>query len=298
MDAPVAVNEESKRFTIWDLPAGLGLLLAVAWIAYLATAKATYDWNWDSFFSLFARMGESGEHVPGPLAKGLFTTIRISFWSVAGAFVLGLAGGLMRSAGRLLWRMLGATYVELVRNTPPLVLIFIFFYFVGEQIFPRLGVNEWGARHADNGFLSLCFGDMGNLSAFFSASLTLAVYEGAYMTEIIRAGVEATPRQERESAKVLGLTPVQTMTRIVLPQAFRRIMPPLAGQCISTVKTSSLVSVIALPELSFEGLQIMASSFLAFEVWFAIAALYLALNLSLSFMMRRLELHFPGPGGR
>jgi polar amino acid transport system permease protein len=199
---------------------------------------------------------------PGPLAIGLWVTLEISALSLLFALALGLVAGLGRVAKNPTAHDLATAYVELVRGTPLLVQIFIFYFFVGTVL---------------------------DLSAFAAGVAALSVFTGAYIAEIVRAGIEGVPRGQMEAARSLGLTHVQAMRLVILPQALRRTLPPLAGQSINLVKDSSLVSIMALTDLTKAGREIVSSTFSPFEVWFTVAAMYLVLTGALSWWVRRLE---------
>jgi polar amino acid transport system permease protein len=119
--------------------------------------------------------------------------------------------------------------------------------------------------------------------------MTLAVYEGAYMAEIIRAGVQSVERGQWEAAYALGLTKGDQFRFVILPQAFRTISPALAGQFISTIKDSAIVAVISVQELTFQGLELMSATYRTFEIWITITILYFALTATCSFLARLLE---------
>jgi polar amino acid transport system permease protein len=190
-------------------------------------------------------------------------TFVISLLSIIGGTILGVAGALSRISRNRLLNVLAAVYVEWIRNTPLLIqLLFIYF---------GLGV-----------FLPL--------SAFVSAVLALSIFSGAYITEIIRAGIQSIHKGQREAALSLGMSEGQAMRLVILPQAFKRILPPLAGQFISLIKDSSLVSVIAVSELTYAAKNIVTETFRAFEVWMAIAVFYFVLSFILSRLVRVLEL--------
>ena len=201
-------------------------------------------------------------HSAGPLLMGLWITLKISALALVFALLLGLVAGLGRVSSNPAAFNLATTYIEIVRGTPLLVQIFIFYFFIGTVL---------------------------NLSAMTAGVAALAVFTGAYVAEIIRAGIEAVPKGQMEAARSLGMSYVQAMRHVILPQAFRKTLPPLAGQFINLIKDSSLVSVIAITDLSKAGREVVSSTFSPFEVWFTVAALYLVLTASLSQLVRRLE---------
>jgi len=306
----------------WTLLLGL-ILLTVAGGIWWATKRVDYTWRWNRVPQYFVYRAELVEHAPadgrvvevrtdgddavvvfesdtgerteirvdvgtvqvsegedlfegdpvgarfrwrvGPLTKGLWTTLWISFFSGVLGLVLGLVAGLARVSKNPTLRGLAILYVELIRGTPLLVQIFIFYFFIGTVL---------------------------NLDRIVAGILALAIFAGAYTAEIVRAGIQSIPRGQMEAARSLGMTLPQAMRYIILPQAFKRILPPLAGQFISLIKDSSLVSVIAITDLTKSGREVITSTFATFEIWFTVAALYLLITSLLSqvilWMERRL----------
>jgi polar amino acid transport system permease protein len=174
---------------------------------------------------------------------------------------------------------------------PPLVLIFIFYYFVSGQIMPVLGLDEFILTQSETTqrLCELLFAPPSFLSAFFSALVTLAIFEGAYIAEIVRAGIQSIDKGQWEASHALGLSKWQQMRHIILPQAVQRILPPLAGQFISLIKDSSIVSVISIQELTFQGMELMAATYLTFEIWITVTLLYLVMTFTCSLAVQRLE---------
>ncbi|MBP1739955.1 MAG: polar amino acid transporter, inner rane subunit [Deltaproteobacteria bacterium] len=236
---------------------------------------------------------ESGGWVPNVLVLGLYNTIRLSLWGTFLATLIGTVMGLCRVSQNLFSRLIGRTYVELVRNVPPLVLIFIFYYFLSGQIMSFAGIDSFLANRSQ-GFqdaVAWFLAPPSMFSAFVSALITLAIFEGAYITEIVRAGIQSIEKGTWEAAYALGLSRWQQLRYVILPLATQRILPPLAGQFISTIKDSAIVSVISIPELTFQGMELMSATYLIFEVWIVITALYLILTLSLSLAIERWEIY-------
>ena len=201
-------------------------------------------------------------YAPGPLLIGLWITLKISALSLVFALALGLVAGLGRVSANPAAHNLATTYVEIIRGTPLLVQIFIFYFFIGTVL---------------------------ELSAFTAGVAALAVFTGAYVAEIVRAGIEAVPKGQMEAARSLGMSYAQAMRHVILPQALRRTLPPMAGQFINLIKDSSLVSIIAITDLTKAGREIVSSTFAPFEVWFTVALMYLVLTGTLSWVVRRME---------
>ncbi len=268
------------------------LAAAVGFVGYRITVGLHYTWNWALIPQYIIRYDEeSGHWVANYLLQGLLTTVRLSLWSGALALVFGLFMALAATGGSLFRRMVSRTYVELMRNLPPLVLIFIFYFFLADQLALLLGIDELirNSGERTRTIISLLFCKPENLSPFVAAVITLAIFEGAYITEIIRAGILAVERQQWEACHALGLSRRHTLRYIILPQALRQILPSLAGQFISLIKDSAIVSVISIQELSYQGTQLMASTYLTIEVWVTIALMYLLLTLPASMGVSLLE---------
>jgi polar amino acid transport system permease protein len=202
----------------------------------------------------------------GPLMLGLWTTLWLSAVSSLFGLFLGLITGLARVSKNFTIRWLALLYVECIRGTPLLVQIFIAYFFLGTVF---------------------------NLSRNVCGVGALALFAGAYVAEIVRAGIQSISKGQTEAARSLGMTAFQTMRDVVMPQAFKRILPPLSGQFISLIKDSSLVSVIAITDLTKSGREIITSTFATFEVWLIVAAMYLLVTSLLSqlvfYMERRLS---------
>ena len=251
----------SKRSPIADVAAFLLVIAVLTWITATGTAELGYNWQWYRVPQYLLAYQE-GRWLGGPLIDGLMVTFEITGVSLVLAFAFGLISALCRLSDSYLARLIARLYLELIRNTPLLVQLF-FIYFVIAPIF--------------------------DLSRFASAVLALSLFEGAYASEIFRAGIVSIHKGQWEAAQSLGLSTFDTYRRIILPQAFRRILPPLTSQAISLVKDSALVSTIAVYDLTMKGREIISETFLAFEIWFTIAAMYLVITVSLSMVVSRME---------
>jgi polar amino acid transport system permease protein len=251
----------SKRSPFADVAAFFVVVGTLIWIAGTGTARLGYHWQWYRV-PQYLFSNEDGKWIAGPLVDGLMVTFEIT----GAGLVLALSFGLVSALGRLsvspVARIVSRFYLEVIRNTPLLVQLF-FIYFVVAPIF--------------------------DLSRFVSAVLALSLFEGAYASEIFRAGIVSIHKGQWEAAHSLGLSAFDTYRRIILPQALRRVLPPLASQAISLVKDSALVSTIAVYDLTMRGREIISETFLAFEIWFTIAALYLVVTVSLSILVSRME---------
>jgi polar amino acid transport system permease protein len=220
--------------------------------------QSGYNWQWYRVWRYIGTMVD-GTFAPGPLLSGLSVTLEISLAGLALSSLFGLFTALGRLSGFFSLSLLAKVYLELIRNTPLLVQLF-FIHFVVSPVF---GMNR-----------------------FVSAVLALSLFEGAYASEIIRAGILAVPRGQWEASASLGLGTLQTYAHVVLPQALGHMIPPLAGQMVSLVKDSALVSTIAILDLTMEGQMIIAETYMVFELWFTIAGIYLVVTLAITLVTR------------
>ncbi len=252
------------RSPLFDIFQFLLLIALAAWFFTESFGSSGYTWHWGQVPGYLLSRDAHGLHA-GPLLKGLAVTLQISAVSLLFAFVVGLVAALLRLSDSFVGRSAARLYLEIVRNTPLLIQIFFIYFVLG----PALGLNR-----------------------FPSAVLALSLFEGAYASEIIRAGITGLPQGQWEASYSLGLSVADTYRFIVLPQAIRRTLPPLTGQAVSLVKDSALVSTIAIYDLTMQAQAIIAETFLTFEIWFTVALLYLAVTLSLSLFAAFLERRF------
>lgn len=266
----------------------------VGYVWYRLFYALNYKWNWAVIPTYLFRFDpEQQRWTANVLLEGFLTTLKISVWATLFAVLLGFVIGLMRVSPRLFFRLTGRSYIESIRNTPPLVLVFIFYYFVSDQLLTFLAIEDIFRASSPRmqELLSFFFTEPGLITPFFSGVLTLSLFQGAYIAEIVRAGIQAIDTGQWEAGKALGFTRWKLMRLIILPQATRIMLPPLANEFINTIKWSSIVSIISIQELTFQGLQVMASTQATIEVWLTISLMYLLPCLFLSLLVRRIELH-------
>ncbi len=260
------------------------------WVVYRLKLGLGYTWNWKVIPQFFLRVHD-GRLQMNVLTLGFLTTIRLSFWVVLFSVFIGTFAGILGSGKSVFFKLLVRTYVEFTRNTPPLVLVFIFYFFVGSQLMQVIGVEEW-VRNSPlwvKDLIRVLFSTPERFPEFLSAVLTLSLYEGAYITEIVRGGLLSISKGQFEASHALGLSEADTYVFVILPQVFKNILPSLTSQAISVIKDSSIVSIISIQELTFQGMELMASTYLIFEIWITITALYFILTYTLSHLAGRLE---------
>jgi polar amino acid transport system permease protein len=268
------------------------LLATIAYVIWRAQTVLRYDWNWAPVWGFVIRYDAAQDSwIPNLILKGLWTTIRISVWAGLLAAIFGGLMGIARVSNSLFLNLVARSYVELIRNVPPLVFIFVFYFFLTSQIVPLLGVDVWvrTASPEARAAVDLLLGPPQFLPALLSAVLCLALFEGAYVTEIVRGGIESIDKGQWEASRSLGLTRGRTLRLVILPQAIQRTIPPLAGQFISLIKDSSIVSLISIQDLTFMGNEVAATTTRVFESWTIVALLYFGLCFALSRQFARLE---------
>ncbi|TVQ35360.1 MAG: amino acid ABC transporter permease [Geminicoccaceae bacterium] len=288
-------NPTQRRLGWLDVVLICVLLLGVAWIIYRVETRLVYNWNWGMIPGYFWFLDPiTGQWRSNMLLQGLLTTIRMTIWASIIALIVGTLMAIARISPLPSVAWLARTYVELVRNLPPLVFIFIFFFFLSTPISNQLGLADWARalEGTQRSIVTFLFGPPNLFANFITGTICLALFEAAYVTEIIRAGIQNVGRGQWEASTALGLNRWRTLRLVILPQAIRRILPPLTGQMISLIKDSSIVSLISVQELTFTGQQISVATRRVFEVWLTVAALYFVLCFSLSIVSRRLEARF------
>ncbi|WP_291297404.1 amino acid ABC transporter permease [Elioraea sp.] len=270
------------------------LLLIAGGVAYVAWAAATtlrYNWNWSLIPGFLLRIDEARGLVPNLLLLGVFNTLRLAFWGMVGAAPIGLVVALMRLSNDRFLRLAGGTYVELVRNTPALVLLFILYFFVSAQITPLLGLDNATATMGPvtRMIVTIIASPPQLLVGFVSGAICLALFEGAFIAEILRAGILSVERGQWEAGGSLGLSRLQVLRLIVVPQAISRSLPPLGTQFIALVKESAIVSIVSIQDLTFMANEVAVSTGRVFEVWITTSGLYFLICFSLSLIFARAE---------
>lgn len=245
----------------------------------LANLQASGEY--DEIVDRYLAAGEDGEGSAQPtdiisvaikywpaLMEGLWLTILATLVAIVAAFILGLVFGFGRISRIAPFRWISTAYVYVFRGTPILVQAF-FVFFAIPQLFPGLTFNP-----------------------FVAGAITLSLNTGAYMTEIIRGGIQAVDPGQNEASRSLGLGHWKTMRKVVLPQAFRIMIPSFVNQGIITLKDTSLISVIGLAELTFQSRQIIASTYLSAQVLTIVAIIYFVVITLLTLLANRLERKF------
>ncbi len=248
---PESVTEDDRsgaRLLVGWVPA----LLLVALVFYFSFHQLAYQWNWSSVYKY-----------RWTLLTGWWVTIAISLVALVLSTIIGFIFALVRRSRWLPLRNFGHLYVELVRGTPLLVQILIFFYVVAD------------AFHLENRYVA--------------GVLILSFFSGAYISEVIRGGIESIGQSQLESARAIGLTRAQTYRYVILPQALRLTLPPLVGQFISLIKDSSLLSIIAVNEFTQAARDVNSVTYSTLECYLPLAAGYLVLTLPLSLWLRQWE---------
>jgi polar amino acid transport system permease protein len=231
------------------------VLLVVAAAIAVAFSRIGYAWNWAAVWEY-----------RGKLLQGWLVTVVLSLAALVASTTIGCVTAFMLRSKRPLVEAAARVYVELIRGTPLLVQLLIGFYVVATAV--------------------------GLENRFVVGVLLLALFSGAYMAEIFRGGLDAIPKTQLDSARAIGLTPWQSLRLVVLPQAVRIVLPAIAGQLVSLIKDSSLLSVIAISEFTLAAQEVNSFTYSTLESYLPLAAGYLLLTLPLSALSRWLEHRF------
>ncbi|MFM9059904.1 MAG: amino acid ABC transporter permease [Planctomycetaceae bacterium] len=235
--------------------AHLVVVAASAVCLVAACLRVHPDWNWAGVWDYRQKF-----------LQGWLATVAISLAALVAATLAGLVVAVMLRSRRPLVEAAGRVYVEFVRGTPLLVQLLLGFYVVASAV--------------------------GLENRYVVGVLVLALFAGAYMAEIFRGGLDAIPAAQLDSARAIGLTPAQSFRLVVLPQAVRIVLPAVAGQLVSLVKDSSLLSVIAISEFTLAAQEVNSFTFSTLESYVPLALGYLLLTLPLSALSRWLERRF------
>ena len=247
--------------SMWQIAQAVILFAVIAWLIHAGAAAMEYRWQWYRVGPFFYRIID-GEFIPGPLIKGIIVTVQLAGVSSVLSILIGALTAIGRLSNSIAGRAIATIYLEIIRNTPLLVQLFMF-YFVLAPIF---GIDR-----------------------FWAGVLCLAAFEGSFAAEIIRGGIQAVERGQYEAGDATGLSKFDKYRYVIIPQALPLILPPLTGLLISLIKHSAIVSVIAVAELTTEGLNLISDTYMAFEIWFIVAGMYLVLTTSLSVLVNILE---------
>ena len=244
------------------LPVALYLLVMYLLVRVALTGAEAmgYNWQWYRIPDYLYRLTDDGFQW-GEISVGLVTTLALSLQAFLIALAAGLLVALLRLSNLVVGSALAVAFLEFVRNMPLLVLLYLFYYVLG----PIFALDRYAA-----------------------SVLCLGVYHAALVSEIFRAGILGECGQW-EAARSIGLSTGQAYRFVILPQSIKFMLPPMAGEVVHLVKSSAIVSVIAVVELTTTGRNIIADTYLSFEVWFTVAAVYLAITLTLSIFVTFLE---------
>ena len=201
------------------------------------------------------------------LLAGAGVTIEITAIAVGLGFIFGLITSVCRLSGVKILQVIAVCYVNIIRGTPMLVQIFLIYFALPMVIGER--INPFGAAVA-----------------------ACSINSGAYVSEIFRAGIQSVDKGQMEAGRSLGLSWMQTMRYVIMPQAFKHVIPPLGNEFISMTKETSLVSVIGFEEFTRRGQLIIAKTYGSFEIWLTVAAIYLVMTLTIDLIVSYLERRF------
>lgn len=288
-----AYAPRSGRFCWQDALTLFILLAGAAWLFLAARKLPAYSWNWHSFLNYILIIDPQGGWKAGLLLQGLFSTLRVGCWTFLFSLLIGGLAGLY-AVHKPIW--ISAPYqliINVLRDSPPLVLLFCTYFFIG-NVLHAATLEDVIARlpsYMHSGITCL-FAEPGQVDRMLSAVLALGLYQSSYVAEIIRGSMENVSSGQWDAGLALGFSGTQTLWLIIFPQGMRSAIAPLTGQCISTFKESSLASLISVPDLTFQSLEIMATSGRTFEIWICAGFLYLVLGLVCALIGKVLERHY------
>lgn len=273
-----------SRYKLNKLDVSLLILVGsfVSWLCLKDSGSLSYHWHWSRAFDLLFSAKSDGS-LPY-FIEGVLATLRLTFWGAIFALILGVMLGVGRRSSWWAVRAMANSYVQLIRNIPPLVFIFIFYFFIANQLVPLLGLESLLRFH--NGDINVLqrvlFGQASLWENLASGVICIGMISAAYIGEVVRSGLDNIEQGQHEACKTLGLSTWHRYRYVIAPQVLKSISPSLAGQLISLVKDSSIVSLISIQEMTFVGTEIANSSGMIFEVWIIVAICYFILCFSLS----------------
>ena len=248
----------ARWFELLQFVLVIGLML---WVVIHGAQSMGYQWKWDKVPRYIYRVVD-GDLIWGPLMKGLFVTLEISWKAGLLSLVIGLVTAMLRLSKSVVGPAIAWVYIEVIRNTPILVQMLITYFIIAALLgIPRL----------------------------WAGILCVAFYEGAFAAEIMRGAIVAVRKGQREAGLSLGFSSFNLYRDIILPQAIPLMLPPLGGVLVNLVKHSAIVSVIAIFDLTTQARNVVSDTFMAFEIWLTAAAIYLVITVTLSVFVLWLE---------
>lgn len=261
-----------------------------AFLLCTALFQSIHDFSLSRLCSYLFRFDGQGNWHTGTLLQGVFMTLRVSVWCILLAFASGFFVGIVSAHKKGLASLPSRLYVLMLRNMPPLILLFLVFFFASSILTDwLLGIEYSVAKSTWKEWFYLLAAPEGQLDRMAACVLTLGLYEGAYIAEIVRAGIESVPHGQWEAGRASGLTTWQIRFYIVIPQTLRQSLAPLAGQSISIVKDSAIASIISLQELTFQSMELMNVTGQTVELWVLTALLYYCLCVCLEKISQKWE---------
>lgn len=237
------------------------LIVGLSWVLHSGAEAMNYHWQWQrvpDYLFFF----EDGQWYSAELLDGLWVTLKLTFLSGVSTLVVAFITALLKLSSSKVGRLVSFIYIEVIRNTPLLVQIYLLYFVFG----PYLGLDRMS-----------------------TAILALTLFQGAYTAEVLRSGLMAIDKGQFEACRTLGLSRINSYRYVILPQVIKKTLPSLTNEAISLVKNTSIVSVMAIFDLTTEGRNIISDTAMPFEIWFTVAAMYLLLTLSLSALAAWLE---------
>ncbi|EGQ7648766.1 amino acid ABC transporter permease [Vibrio alginolyticus] len=259
------------------------------WLYHRSAVGVHYLWQWkEALELLFTPRADGG--LPY-FFQGLISTLRLSIWGISFALAFGTLLGLARFSRSVWLRTPANALIQLVRNIPPLVFVFIFYFFISNQLIPLLGLEDLLRNYngEPNALQRFLFGPSNLWENLASGVLCVGLLSSAYIAEVVRGGLQSIDQGQWEAADSLGLSRWVKYRFVIAPQVLKSITPALAGQTISLVKDTSIVSLISIQEMTFVGTEMANSSGYIFEIWLIVGLAYFLICFGLSLIFRHIE---------
>ncbi len=287
-NSPAPANKR-LRLNSLDIALLIACIAFGAWLYYRSSVGVNYIWHWQEALSLLFTPRADGS-LPY-FFQGFIATIRLSIWGIAFALVVGTLLGLAKFSNSAWLNKPANAFIQLVRNIPPLVFVFIFYFFISNQLIPLLGLEDLLRNYPSetNTLQAFFFGPANLWENLLSGVLCVGLLSSAYVAEVVRSGLESIDKGQWEAADSLGMSGWVKYRYVIAPQVLKNITPALAGQTISLVKDTSIVSLISIQEMTFVGTEIANSSGYIFEIWLIVGFAYFTLCFGLSTFFRQLE---------
>ncbi|MEF3255009.1 MAG: ABC transporter permease subunit [Deferribacterales bacterium] len=278
----------NKKQVIWDGIIGFFLITILFLFISFIFEKLDYRFEWGGLKEYFFYYDNGIKS--GLILNGIFFTLKLSLFIIMTSTFLAIIFAIIRFLSPNFLGFPIYLITETLRTIPPLVVMYMFYFFIGDRLIPDVLLTFIEGNNIVNFLVEFFVSDLSIFKQFFAASIGLAFYEASYISEIIRGGLNGISKTQVEAGLSLGLNRYHVFTKIILPQALEKSFPAMAGQYVSIIKNTSIASVVAIPELTFVSMEVLATNRLTFEIWLIIILIYLIINIILSMGIKMLDI--------